>query len=46
MSERLIRTLEDRCVHRHRLEPLQQASRVIGDWILFWTTGAHIRHWA
>lgn len=36
MIERLIRTLKDQCVHRHRFESLQQASRVIGDWIHFY----------
>ena len=33
MVERVIRTLKDQCVHRHRFETLQHASRVIGDWI-------------
>ena len=32
----LIRTLKDQCVHRHRFETLQHASRVIGDWIGFY----------
>ncbi|MDO4905502.1 MAG: integrase core domain-containing protein [Lautropia sp.] len=36
MIERLIRTLKDQCVHRCRFESLQQASRVIGDWIHFY----------
>ena len=35
MVERVIRTLKDKCVHRHRFESLQHASRVIGDWISF-----------
>jgi putative transposase len=35
MVERVIRTLKDPCVHRHRFENLQHASRVIGDWIGF-----------
>jgi putative transposase len=35
MVERVIRTLKDQCVHRHRFETLQHASRVIGDWITF-----------
>jgi putative transposase len=34
--ERVIRTLKDQCVHRHRFETLQHASRVIGDWIGFY----------
>lgn len=34
--ERVIRTLKDHCVHRHRFESLQHASRVIGDWIDFY----------
>ena len=36
MVERVIRTLEDQCVHRHRFESLQHASRVTGDWIGFY----------
>jgi putative transposase len=35
MVEREICTLKDPCVHRHRFENLQHASRVIGDWIGF-----------
>ncbi len=35
MVERVIRTLKDQCVHRHRFEPLQHASRVIAGWIGF-----------
>ncbi len=35
MVERVNRTLKDQCVHRHRFETLQHASRVIGDWIRF-----------
>ena len=36
MVERLIRTLKEQCVHRHRFETLQHASRVIGDWVGFY----------
>jgi putative transposase len=36
MVERLIRTLKEQCVHRHRFESLQHASRVIADWIQFY----------
>lgn len=36
MVERVIRTLKDQCVHRHRFETLQRASRVISDWISFY----------
>lgn len=36
MIERVIRTLKDQCVHRHRFETLQHANRVIGDWIGFY----------
>jgi putative transposase len=36
MVERVIRTLKDQCVHRHRFESLQHASRVIADWIGFY----------
>ena len=36
MVERVIRTLKEQCVHRHRFESLQNASRVIGDWIGFY----------
>ncbi|WP_332375865.1 integrase core domain-containing protein [Acidovorax delafieldii] len=31
-----IRTLKEQCVHRHRFESLQHASRLIGDWIHFY----------
>lgn len=33
MMERLIRSLKEQCVHRHRFESLANASRTIGDWI-------------
>ena len=36
MVERVIRTLKEQCVHRHRFESLQHKSRVIGDWIGFY----------
>ena len=36
MVERLIRTLKEQCVHRHRFETQQHAMRVIGDWIQFY----------
>lgn len=36
MVERLIRTLKEQCVHRHRFETLQHAMRVIGDWVQFY----------
>lgn len=36
MVERVIRSLKEQCVHRHRFETLQHASRVIGDWIHFY----------
>lgn len=38
MVERVIRTLKEQCVHRHRFESLQHASQVIGDWIVFYNT--------
>jgi putative transposase len=38
--ERVIRTLKEQCVHRHRFETQQHAMRVIGDWILFYNTRA------
>jgi putative transposase len=38
MIERVIRTLKEQCVHRHRFEALQHASRVIGGWIGFYNT--------
>ena len=38
MVERLIRTLKEQCVHRHRFETLQHASRVISDWVGFYNT--------
>ncbi|WP_246333438.1 integrase core domain-containing protein [Stenotrophomonas tumulicola] len=34
--ERLIRTLKERCVHRHRFESQTHALRVIADWITFY----------
>jgi putative transposase len=36
MVERVIRALKEQCVHRHRFETLQDASRVIADWIGFY----------
>jgi putative transposase len=36
MVERVIRILKEQCVHRHRFETLQHASRVIADWIGFY----------
>ena len=36
LVERVIRTLKEQCVHRHRFESLQHASRAIGDWIHFY----------
>jgi putative transposase len=38
MVERVIRTLKEQCVHRHRFETQQHASRVLGDWIRFYNT--------
>ncbi|WP_422067221.1 hypothetical protein [Solirhodobacter olei] len=35
MVERFIRTLKGHCVHRHRLERIQHATRVVGDSIIF-----------
>lgn len=36
MVERVIRTLKEQCVHRHRFESHQHATRVVGDWIQFY----------
>lgn len=36
MVERVIRTLKEQCVHRHRFESIQHATRVIGEWISFY----------
>ena len=36
MVERVIRTLKEQCIHRHRFESIQHANRVIGDWISFY----------
>jgi len=36
LVERVIRTLKEQCVHRHRFESLQHASRTISDWIGFY----------
>ena len=38
MVERLIRTLKEQCIHRHRFETIQHANRVIGDWFAFYNT--------
>lgn len=38
MVERMIRTLKAQCVHRHRFESLQHASRVVSDWICWYNT--------
>ena len=38
MVEQLTRTLKEQCVHRHRFETLQHASRVISDWVGFYNT--------
>ena len=32
----MIRSLKEQCIHSHRFEALQQASRVIDDWINFY----------
>ena len=36
MVERLIRSLKEQCIHRHRFESQQHAMRIIGDWIQFY----------
>ena len=36
MVERVIRTLKEQCVHRHRFESQPHAMRTIGDWIAFY----------
>ena len=36
MVERLIQTIKEQCVHRHRFESLQHANRVLSDWIQFY----------
>ena len=36
--DRIIRTLKEQCVHRHRFESIQHAARAIGDWIQFYNT--------
>jgi putative transposase len=38
MIERVIRTLKERCVHRHRFETQQRAPRVNREWIHFYDT--------
>lgn len=35
-AERVIWTLKEQCIHRHRFETLQHASRVIGESISFY----------
>lgn len=36
MVERLIRTIKEQCVHRHRFEEQRHALRVLSDWIQFY----------
>jgi putative transposase len=36
MVERVIRTLKEQGIDRHRFESIQHASRVIADWISFY----------
>ena len=36
MVERVIRTLKEQCVNRHRFESQVDALRIIGDWIGFY----------
>jgi len=36
MVGRVIRTLKEQCVHRHRFESQSHALRMIGDWIAFY----------
>ncbi len=36
LVERMIRTLKEQCINRHRFETLKNASRIIGDWIQFY----------
>jgi putative transposase len=38
MIERVIRSLKEQCIHRHRFETQQHAMRVIADWIQFYNT--------
>ncbi|WP_423924974.1 IS3 family transposase [Dokdonella sp.] len=38
MVERVIRTIKEQCVHRHRFESQQHASRTLSDWIQFYNT--------
>ncbi len=47
MVDRVIRTLKDHCIHRHRFEIQQNAMLVIGDWISFYKNRRpHIRRLA
>jgi putative transposase len=38
MVERVIRSLKEQCIHRHRFETQQHAMRVIADWIQLYNT--------
>jgi len=38
LVERVIRTIKEQCVHRHRFESQQHAMRVLGDWIGFYNS--------
>ena len=46
MIERVISTLKEQCVHRHRFETQQYAIRVIGDWIQFYNHRGLTSRWA
>ncbi|WP_075791253.1 integrase core domain-containing protein [Massilia putida] len=36
MVQRVTRTLQEQCVHRHRVETFEHASRNVGGWIRFY----------
>ena len=36
--ERVIRTIKEQCIHRHRFDNIQHVTRAIGDWISFYNT--------
>ncbi|WP_374496401.1 integrase core domain-containing protein [Zoogloea sp.] len=41
LVERMIPTLKEQCIHCHRVEALQHASRIIGDWIEYYLQRCH-----
>jgi len=39
MVERLMRTINEQCIYHHRFESIQNAERIISNWIRFYNEG-------